>query len=146
MLLSPTGSQRLILAFRRQQSSMKGSVSIQKRLMACTSGYPERAQFSIQVRALDSQRLRRRADSAAVLLEHGRYVLSFKPDTGLLQRPAIGEDRRPAVQPDVREHVLEPDAPAALRSPHHRLEERPQLGGVSPPRQRRDQRERRTRQ
>ena len=37
--------------------------------------------------------------------------------------------------PDMREHILQPDPPAALQSGDHAFEKRPELVGISSPRQ-----------
>ena len=81
-----------------------------------------------------------------MLLQDRGDVLTLEADARLLERSPVGENDRPAVEAHEREHVLEPDAGDILRSVDDPFEHRLQLAGVAAPRQRRDERQRRSRQ
>src|SRR5437763_624295 len=106
----------------------------------------KRSQLAVQIGALNPQRLCRVADSSAMLLEHVRDVLAFKTGASLAQRAAVEKRRGSAIKLDLSEHVFEPDPLAARKTADDRLEHRPQLHRVAASRQRRDQRQRGSRQ
>src|SRR5439155_26449210 len=93
----------------------------------------QRSHLPIQICTLDAERLGRVADPAMMLFQDRGDVVAFEPGAGLTQRPAVREDDRSAVQPHVREHILETDAAAALQSCHDALDERAQPHPIAAP-------------
>ena len=91
----------------------------------------------MQVGPLDPQGPRRVADSAPVLLQDRRDVFLLEPRPRLFQRAAAGQQTGAAIEFHVTEDVLERDAASSLHASDDRLEQPPELGRISSPRQRR---------
>src|SRR5262245_38642390 len=101
----------------------------------------QRPYLPVKIGPLDAERPGRIADPAVVLLEDGGDVVALETRPRLAERAAVQEGHRVAVEPDVREDILEADAAAARQPRDEALDERAQLEAVAAPWQRRDQRQ-----
>ena len=98
--------------------------------------------FSIQVRSLNAERLRRIADSAAVMSKRRGDIFTLEPGTCLAERRTLGRHDRAFVEIQVAKDVFDVDLCIAIQFGDDIVDERAQFGGVTPPRQCREQRQR----